>query len=172
MSPKQKNIALIFGFILLLWIAHQLSFSKTLELKQQHTVLKEDAYLFENSSQKLRSLQRENQYYDSILKSKRISTDKSFQNNLLSTINTYVDSTNIKVVSFENPHVFQQEEAEILTYSFTLQGNFNQITQLIYLLEQQFKLGKVISVNYLKKRNFRRRSDYLECTILLQRIAS
>jgi len=172
MSPKQKNMALLFGFILLLWISHQLSFSKTFALKRQHTVLKEDAYLFENSAQKLLQLKQEDQYYDSILKSKWITTDKSFQNNLLSTINAFADSTMIKVVSFENPHVFEQEGAEILTYAFTIQGNFNRITQLIYQLEQQFKLGKIISVNYIKKRNFRRRSDYLECKILLQRIAS
>ena len=172
MNPKHKNIALLIGFVLVLWIAHQLSFLKTLSLKEQHVTLKEKALLFENSSQKLLLLQKENQYYDSILKSKSISTDKSFQNNLLSTINAFADSTNIKVVSFENPHAFQQEGGEILTYSFTLQGNFGQITQLIYQLEQQFKLGKIISVNYLKKRNYRRRSDYLECTILLQRIAS
>ena len=170
MSLKQKNIILIIGFIVLLWIAYQLSFSKTIELKKQHSKLKEEALLFENSTQKLLQLQKENQYYDSILKSKRISTDKSFQNNLLSTINSFADSTNIKVVSFQNPHVFRQESAEIITYSFTLRGTFNQITQLIYQLEQQFKLGKVISVNYLKKRDYRRRSNYLECTILLQRI--
>ena len=172
MNPKQKNIALVIGFILLLWIAHRLSFSNTLNLKKQYTVLREEALLFENSSQKLLQLQKENQYYDSILKSKRISTNKSFQNNLLSTINASADSTNVKVVSFQNPHVFEQEGAEILTYSFTLRGNFNEITQLIYQLEQQFKLGKIISVNYLKKRDYRRRSDYLECNILLQRIAS
>lgn len=170
MSLKQKNIILIIGFIVLLWIAYQLSFSKTIELKKQHYKLKEEALLFENSAQKLVQLQKENQYYDSILKSKRISTDKSFQNNLLSTINSFADSTNIKVVSFQNPHVFQQENTQILTYSFTLRGNFNQITQLIYQLEQRYKLGKVISVNYLKKRDYRRRFNYLECTILLQRI--
>lgn len=172
MNLKQKNIALFLGFIFSLWIAYQLSFSKTLELKKQHAALKQEAQLFENGAQKLLQLKQEDHYYDSIFKSKKISTDKSFQNNLLSTINAFADSTMIKVVSFENPHVFEQEEAEILTYSFTLQGNFNQITRVIYQLEQQSKLGKIISVNYLKKRDFRRRSDYLECTILLQRIDS
>jgi len=64
MSPKQKNIALLFGFIMLLWISHHLSFSKTLELKKQHAVLKEEARLFENSAQKLLQLKQEDQYYD------------------------------------------------------------------------------------------------------------
>ena len=172
MTPKQKNIALLLGFVLFLWLAHQLSFSKTIKLKKQYASLTKDALLFKNSSQKLSRLQQESRYYDSILKSKHIATDRSFQNNLLSTINSFADSTNIKVVSFQHPHVFEQDDAEILTYSFTLQGSFIEVIQLIYQLEQRFKLGKVISVNYLKKRDYRKRSDYLECTILLRRIAS
>ena len=170
MNPKKKNIALLFGFIFLLWIAYQLSFSKTLELKKQHAALKQEARLFENGAQKLLQLKQEDHYYDSIFKSKRISTDTSFQNNLLSVINSFADSTMIKVVSFENPHKFQQEGTEVLTYAFTLQGNFSQITRLIYQLEQHYKLGKIISINYVKKRNYRRRSDYLVCSVLLQQV--
>ncbi len=172
MTYKKKNIALVIGFLLLLWIAHQLSFSKTIALKNQYHHLKTEALLFENSSQKLFGLQKEDNYYDSILKSKRISTSQSFQNTLLSTINTFVDSTNIKVVSFQNPHKLRQENAEILTYTFTLEGTFIEMTQLIYQLEQRIKLGKIISVNFSKKRNYRKRLDYLQCTILLQRISS
>lgn len=172
MSPKQKNMALVAGFMLFLWLAHQLSFSKTIKLKKQYFNLREETLLFENSSQKLMQLRKENQYYDSLLKSKRISTDRAFQNSLLSTINKFADSTNIKVVSFQNPHVFEQESAKILTYSFTLKGTFNQITRLIYQLEQEYKMGKIISVNYLKKRDYGRRFDYLECSILIQRIES
>ena len=172
MSLKHKNIALLIGFILLLWLSYMLSFSKTLELKERHSALKKEQELLSNVSQKLLILKQQEVYYDSILRSKKISIESSFQNNLLSKINGFADSTNIKVVSFQNPHVFEQDGAEVLTYSFTLRGSFNQITRLIYQLEQSFKLGKVISVQYMKKRDYRRRSDYLECTILLQRVAS
>ena len=171
MNLKQKNIALFLGFIFSLWIAHLLSFSKTLELKKQHGTLKEEALLFENGAQKLLQLKQENHYYDSIFKSKKISTSRSFQNNLLSVINSFADSAMIKVVSFENPHKFQQEGSEVLTYAFTVQGNFNQITRLIYQLEQRYKLGKIISINYVKKRNYRKRLEYLECDVLLQQVS-
>lgn len=170
MSLKQKNIALLIGIILLLWISYQFSFSKTLELKSQYNTLKYEQELLSNVSQKLMSLNQQNVYYDSILKSKKISTERSFQNNLLQVITSFADTTNIKVVTFNNPHIYKADNAKILTHSFTLQGNFNQITQLIYLLEQELKLGKIISVDFQKKQDYKRRSEYLECTVLLQQI--
>lgn len=171
MSLQQKNIALVIGFLILVWISYVFSFSKTLDLKKRLNTLKNEAALLENSTLKIQQLSKENQYYDSILKAKQISSDKSFQNNLLTTINSYTDTTNVKVVEFKNPHSFRKNGSTMLTYSFSLKGNFNQITQLIYILEQQFKLGKIISVNYTKKRDYRKRKNYLECTILLQRIS-
>lgn len=170
MNSKHKNIALILSFILLLWMAHELSFSKTLALSKEYHQLQKEILLFENGSQKLMTLQAQNKYYDSILKSKNIATHRSFQNTLLRTINSFADSTNISISTFHNPHVFITDNTKIFTYSFSLKGNFNQITKLIYLLEQEFKLGKIISVNFLKKKDFRKRSEYLECTVRLQQI--
>ena len=172
MSVSQKNIALVIGFLLFLWIAYQLSFSKTIALKKQYVTMKNEMELFDNSTQRLLYLQKENAYYDSILKSKRISTDKSFQNNLLSTITTFADTTNVTLKTFSQPHVYQQEDTEILTYTIILHGHFNYILRLIYMLEQEVKLGKIISVHYEKKKDYRRGTTYLECTLLLQRIES
>jgi hypothetical protein len=171
-NPKQKNIALLLGFVILFWIAYQLSFSNTFALKKQYAALKKEQELFSNISHKLIQLKQQNQYYDSILKSKKIATENSFQNNLLQTISSFADTTNIKIVSFQNPHLFKTDNAIINTYSFTVNGDFSKITQLIYSLEQQFKLGKIIFVHFVKKKNYRRNNYYLECTILLQRIES
>ncbi len=156
----------------MLWIGHQFSFSKTFALKKQLKILKTEQKLLSNVSEKLIRLKQENSYYDSILKSKNISTKNSFQNNLLQRISVFADSTNISIVNFNNPHVFEAENALVNTYSFTLKGNFPAITRLIYQLEQEFKLGKIISVHFEKKKNYRRNSEYLECNIVLQRVDS
>ena len=170
MNLKQKNIALLIGLVLLLWVANRLSFSKTFELKKQYEISQKEQKLFSNVSQKLLSLQQQNVYYDSILKSKKISTESSFQNNLLQTITSFADTTNTKVVAFKDPHKFKVNETLINTFSFTLNGNFSKIVQLIYILEQQYKLGKIVSVNFEKKKNYKRNNTFLECTILLQQI--
>jgi len=126
MNINKKNIVLLVGFILFIWLAYQLSFSKTFALKKQ--------------------------------------------NNLLSTINSFADTTNISIVSFQNPHVFKTNDTKTLTHSFTVKGNFNTITRLLFKLEQEYKLGNIISVNYQKNKNYRRNSEYLQCTILLQQV--
>jgi len=156
--------------MLLLFVAYQFSFSKTFELRKQYNSLKNEQKLFDNISQKLISLQQQNIYYDSILKSKKISTESSFQNNLLQTITTFTDSTKLKIVAFNSPHMHQTESAIINTFSFSLNGSFSKNTNLIYLLEQQQKIGKIVSVNFEKKKNYRRNTNFLECTIYLQQI--
>lgn len=158
--------------LLLCWVAYQFSFSKTFTLKKQFHTLKNEQQLFSNISQKLIRLKQQNVYYDSILKSKRISTESSFQNNLLETITSFADTTNIKIVNFNNPHIFRTGNAVFNTFSFKLKGNFLKITQLIYELEQQSKLGKIISVHFEKRKNYRYNTYFLECTVLLQRIES
>lgn len=170
MILKQKNIALFIGILLLLGIAYHFSFSKTFKLKNQYLDLKKEQELFTNVSKKLVHLKQQNVYYDSILKSKKIAAESSFQNNLLQTITAIADTTNIKIVTFINPHIYKTDNAKLNTYSFTINGSFSAITGLIYQIEQNYKLGKIISVNFEKKRDFRRNIHFLESTILLQRI--
>lgn len=172
MSYRKKNILLLVGIILLGWISWQLSFSKTFELKKQYSELKSEKELFSNVSQKLSQLKQHNSYYDSILKSKKITTGSSFQNNLLQVITAYADSTRLQIVNFNTPHIYKTDNASINTYIFTVKGSFTNCLKQLYELEQQFKLGKIVSANFEKKRNFRQNSDYLECTILLQKIGS
>jgi len=170
MNLKQRNITLVIGIVLLFWIAYLFSFAKTFELKKYYTSLKNKQQLFTNVSQKIHQLKQQNVYYDSILKSKKIVSESSFQNNLLQTIASFADSTHTKIVTFNTPHLFKTNTTIVNTFSFTLCGNFSKITQLIYLLEQQQRLGKIISIHYNKKKNYRRNFSYLECTILLQQV--
>lgn len=170
MNIKQKNSILVIAILLLFWAAYQFSFSNTIELKNQYLSLKKEQKLYTNVAQKLTQLKQQNVYYDSILKLKKIETESSFQNNLLKTISAFTDTTNCTIVTFNKPHVFKTDNAQLNTFSFTINGNFSNITQLIYELEQHFKLGKIISVNFEKKKNYRRNTYFLECAILLQQV--
>ena len=63
MTYKQKNIALVIGFLLLLWLSYQFSISKTLNLKKQYNNLLEETAILENGLDKIRQLKVENYYY-------------------------------------------------------------------------------------------------------------
>ncbi len=172
MNLQHKNIALGIGFLVLLWISYHFAIANTLLLKKEYKKLSNEKILFSNVPQQLSNLKQQNTYYDSILKAKKISTSSSFQNNLLQIITSFSEKHQLKVASFNEPHSITKDNAKLNTYAFTVSGNFTSILQLIYELEQQYKFGILLSINFKKKKNYRRNQQYLECTILLQRIES
>tara|TARA_R110002050_G_scaffold137538_3_gene261161 strand:+ start:6877 stop:7389 length:513 start_codon:yes stop_codon:yes gene_type:complete len=167
MNKKQKNIALIIGFVIALVLCYQLAISNTLQQKEQYNTLKAQELLFKNAPKQLSLLKQKEVYYDSLL-SKYQLDGSSIQNNLLKVINTFANHNNLKVVSFLEPHVISKNDLTINTYEFILEGNYNAIIQLIHQLEQKTKFGEVINLHFEKKKNFRSGTFYLQVTILLQ----
>ena len=167
MTNKQKNIALVVGFVLVLILSYQLAVAKTFEQKKQYKTLQQEVLLFENAPKQLSLLKQKQRYYDSILTSYQLD-GSSIQNNLLSTINTYADQKNLKVISFLEPHNMDKNGLVVKTYDFTLEGNYNSIIGLVYTIEQKTKFGEVIHLQFEKKKNFRSGRYYLQARVLLK----
>jgi len=170
MSLKQKNIALIVGFVSLLGLTYQFSIDNTLEIKRKYNTLLAQKELLSNVPQQISYLKQQNVYYDSILEKNKIAIESSFQNNLLSHINSFVTDGKIQVISFIEPHTYSSENAVIKTFSFTIKGNYKNILQLINTVEKLGTYGKIISIKFEKKKNYKISRKSLECKIFLQKI--
>ena len=167
MTNKTKNILLIVGFLLALVLCYKLAISKTISLKKEFNSLALEETLFENAPKQVSLLKQKQKYYDAILDKYQLN-GSSLQNNLLKTINTYADSTNLKVVNFLEPHIIKKNDLKINTYQFTLEGDFNAILKLIHKLEQKTKFGEIINLHFEKKKNFRTGKSYLQAYLLLK----
>lgn len=169
MTSKSKNIFLTVGFILSLIICYNLAFSKTIVLKRTYNdlMIKENPH--KNTSETLSILKQKEHYYDSLLTRYRLN-EGSNQNTLLKTINSFAENNNLKVVSFLEPHRIISEDMIIKSYQFSLEGNYNEIINLIYKLEQEFKFGEIVNVHFEKKKNFKTNKDYLQVSIILTSI--
>ncbi|WP_199769292.1 hypothetical protein [Flavivirga eckloniae] len=167
MTNKTKNIALLSGFLLALVLCYQLAISKTVALKKEYNALKQQEVLFENTPKQISLLKQKQTYYDSLLNKYQIN-GSSLQNNLLKTVTVFADSTNLKVVSFLEPHIIHKNNLKINTYQFVLEGNFNAIIKLIHKLEQDTKFGEITNLSFEKKKNFRTGRYYLQAFVLLK----
>jgi hypothetical protein len=170
MNSKQKNIALIIGFVLMLLISYRFSFSKTIEAKGRVEKLAKDKALLENAEANIRSLQMEEKYLDSILQSNDLSIENTFQQTLLIKITQFTNQHNLKLISSNEPHSFISEGTKLLTYEIEAQGSFRDLMLFSNYIEQQ-RLAKLASLTFLKKKNYRTRRDYLRCKIVLQRFS-
>lgn len=169
MTGKTKNIVLVIGCIIALVLCYNLAFSKTLQLKSSFDELTKEDNLYRKAPKTLSILRQKEHHYDSILEKYKLSGG-SIQNTLLKDINTFSEDNNLKVNNFLEPHVFASEDLIIKSYQFSLEGDYTEIIQLIYTLEQESNFGEIINVHFEKKKNFRTGRDYLQAQIILKSI--
>ncbi len=167
MNKKQKNIILIIGFIVALFICYKFAIRNTLDEMDEYNSLTKEIALSKSAPKQLSLLKQKEKYYDSILGKYKLN-GSSIQNNLLKTINAFADQNNLKVVSFLEPHTIIKNDLTIKTYDFTLEGDYNDINKLVYILEQQTKFGEIINFHFEKKKNYRSRKYYLQARVLLK----
>lgn len=152
---------------MVLFFCYQLAISKTLSIKKEYNALKHQETLFDYPPKQESILKQKQAYYDSLL-SKYQLNGSSIQNNLLKTINTFASSTNIKVISFLEPHIINKDNLKISTYQFILEGDYNAIIKLLHKLEQDTKFGEIINSAFEKKTNYSTGKEYLQVQILLK----
>ncbi|KAA3615875.1 MAG: hypothetical protein DWP94_15210 [Flavobacterium sp.] len=167
MQQRNKNIILVLGFAVVLFMAYKLSISKTIELKQEIAMLKSEVDRSEELPVLLANLSSREKYADSILNVNNIE-NVSIQNNLLELLNRQSLDTGVRIVEFSQPHKFVGESVNKTSFQFKLEGEYNQIERIIHLLEQEYNLGEVINLHFEKKRDYRRGMDYLECQVILE----
>jgi len=167
MSSKTRNMILVAGFLLACILCYVFAFSKTFDARTSFKELEKQETLFEDIPKQFSLLNQKMQYYDSLLHRYQL-TETSIQNNLLKTINRKATELNIKVVQFNEPHVFSTGERSKNTYGFTLEGDFANLISVLHHLEQNTKYGEVLNMHFVKEKNHRRGTYYLQLHILLQ----
>lgn len=168
MNSKQRNIALVIGFVVMLFISYQFAIRRTLELGVKIEKLEKDKTLLDNAEAEIQQLTLEGRYLDSILKSNDLSIENTFQQTLLIKVTQCTDKHNLKLIAADEPHSFVSDGTNLLTYEIEVRGSFRNLMLFANEMEQQ-RLAKLSSLQFLKKRNYRTRRDYLVGKLIVQR---
>ena len=169
MTNKQKNIALVVGFLLLFLISYIFSIQKTIDIKSKLTMLTKQQELMSNAGTQIFNLQQKNRHLDAVLQQKELSIKNSFQQVLFNKLNVFKKECSIEVLSFDEPHQSIKDHTKLLTYSFKIKGNFIALLQLTNYIERQ-QLGTLTSVNFEKKKNYRRNKEEITGLFYLQKL--
>jgi hypothetical protein len=167
MKPKTKNILLVIGFLVALIIAYQFSISKTIAAKQKITLLEKENIGFKDLAGMMSGIKKKEKYLDSVLKENNLQ-GASIQSSLLEILNRKSSGSTFIISGFNEPHYYEDIDLNITSYEFVLQGDFIAIEKAIYGFENQYNFGKISHLAFEKKRDFRKRKDYLECKVILE----
>ena len=169
MNISLKNKLLFAGIAVLLFASYKLAINKTLWLRDECQRLELQVEQFKDIPQKLSILGQKDRYYDSILGQMDL-VDTSIQNNLLRTINQEAHKNNIKVMDFNQPHIYQMGDNNLHTFSFQLNGGYTSILKVIHTIEQKGNYGDIVHVDFEKKKNYRTNKYSLGATVFVQLI--
>ncbi|MEL6809720.1 MAG: hypothetical protein AAFP76_00100 [Bacteroidota bacterium] len=170
-TPRNKNIVLIVGFIIVLLLSYRFVLSKTIFLKNEISKLEQHLVSSEDLAHIALQLDQREKFIDSVLQKNNLK-HLSIQNNLLEFLNREAREGTFQITQFTEPHRSVENEVTTTSYRFTLRGSFLACEQIIYQLEQAYNFGKITHLKFEKKRDFRKGKDYLECNVIIESFVS
>ncbi len=169
LTYKKKNKLLLVGTLVAIYLIYVFAIRKTLDVFQEYKNLQSKIELVKNAPVMAAQLEKQLLQIDSKIGSDNSSGLKTEQA-LLEIVSNYCKSSNAVLREFPASTVFEQGNLSVETNKFVVEGDFATILQLVYLLEQKNKMGKVASVRYQYKKDMITRDMALTATVYLQKI--
>ena len=56
----------------------------------------------------------------------------------------------------------------VISNQLILEGNFNSLLEIVYAFEREFKFSNIVSISFVKEKEFQTRKDKLRVKIIFQ----
>lgn len=170
LSYKKRNKLLLIAASFLAVVVYFLAIKKSIVVIKQYRALKEQLQIASDAPQKAAELQKKLAELDHVLEQQQ-QTTTSVQETLLGFITNYCQNNNLILREFPKTIHVNEKDFLIETNVFTVEGGFLKILPMIYLLEQKNKIGKIASVNFQTKKDFKTKNTALTATVYLQNVS-
>jgi hypothetical protein len=169
LTYQKKNKLLAGVLVLALILAYFLAIQNTIYAYKSYKENEEKVANANTAPQKVAYYKKKLADIENIIK-KQQGTGMDNQQLLLSVVSDYCNENDLVLKEFPLPITSNDKDYTIETNIFEIQGGFIKLVKLVYELEQNTIVGKVMSVNYEIKKNYKTKSFALTATLYLQNI--
>lgn len=169
LSYKKKNKLLIAVALLIFYLVYALAIKKTIASYDEYNKAENQIELAINAPKMAAQLENQLLQMDSKI-GKQNKNGQNTEQALLELITNYCQNNHSILREFPETTMAQRGNLFIETNLFVIEGNFSSLINLVYLLEQKNKLGKIASVRYQLKKDFKTKEMALTAAIYLQNV--
>lgn len=169
LTYKRKNLLLLLAAILFVFLIYTLAIKKTWLAYYVYNDAKEKIELAANAPIMAAKLEKELITMDAKIGNQNKNGTNTEQA-LIELLTTYSQNNNVVLREFPEATDADQGNIVIETNQFVIEGTFSKLINLVHLLEQKVKLGKVASAHYQLKKDIKTREMALTVTIFVQNI--
>ena len=164
MTYKQRNGLLLATSGLLFLFIITVSCRPTLQARQQHQFMQQQISRAATASQQLQQLEAQ------MAELKALSIAPYKRELLLEKVTGFCRDKGLLVTAFPQAERLQQDEATVVTHQIEVQGSYEAMVQLVYLLEQEDRLGAISSLRFFKHKDRKDRRQRLRANITLRNL--
>ncbi|ALM09324.1 hypothetical protein SB49_13995 [Sediminicola sp. YIK13] len=157
------------GLAVMLFLSYKLAISNTIELHQELGALSKEEQIFKDIPKQISMYSGKKQYYDSLLTEMNVG-NSSLENNLLRVLNSQIIQNNLKLIDFNKPHIFIDNDTELNTYTITMEGGFSNILKTVHSIEQRATFGEILHIEFFEQKDYKNNKEFLRATLLVQHI--
>lgn len=165
LTYKQKCIAIVVVFVVLLMAAYKKTIRQAFAAKNQLNHVEQQLLNVDHSYNTLYSLKREVAVLDNIIGGGNLNPEL-VQQSILDFITNKTVAANI--VKIEDVHVFSDKDFKVYSNQIEIEGAFNTLVELLYAIEKEFKASRITSSSIYSKKNYRTNRTKLYLKLVLQ----
>ncbi len=163
-SYKQKLIGLGAILVLLFLTANKRSFKTTLNAYGQMQEVASRLRYMQVASYDSKQLQNQISFYDNLIGKQNIEADIVQQ----SILDFATNFEKARIDNLSETHISSAEGFEVITNQLILEGDFATLTEVVYEFEKKFEMASLVSVNYIKEKNYNKRKNKLKVQLIFQ----
>ncbi len=165
LTYKQKCIAVLIGFVLLLLAAYKKTIKRVVAAKIQLNHVEQQLLNTDNSINELYRLQDEVKVLDNVIGGNSLNPEL-VQQSILNFITNKGVAANI--VKIEDVHTFSDKDFKVYTNQIEVEGAFSTLVELLYDIEKEFKASRIASSSLYSKKKYRTNKTKLYLKLMLQ----
>ncbi len=169
LTYKKKNQLLIIVSVLALYLIYAFAVKKTIAAYSEYNKAENQIELAVNAPVMAAQLESQLLQMDSKIGKQNVNGQNAEQA-LLELITNYCQNNHAVLREFPETTIAKQGDLFIETNLFVVEGEFASLINLVYILEQKNKLGKIASVRYQLKKDFKTKEMALTAAIYLQNV--
>lgn len=155
--------------IALLYLVYKLAISKTVKVYEDFNYLKRQVILSKDIDTKLDDLSKQLNAVEAIFKGS-ITSGNNSQEKILETVTNYCKQKPLLLKEFPKSLIRESNGYLVELNYFTVEGDYINLLNLVYTMEQKIKVGKVASVKFNVKENQKTKKDELTAIIYIQNL--
>jgi len=164
-SYKTKNYALIILGVLLLAVIWKRSINTTIDLLSLNNQLEEKLELATTADQQIKNTYKEISELNAYIGKENSSVDE-VQQAFLRFFDA--ETRSLQIEQMDEVLNFKHPDFEINTHRIVVSGPYVETVKFIYTFEKEFKMAKVLSVQFESERNKMTNKIALNTTLLIQ----